>query len=115
MLKTEAAWPSLTLEEWAPTQSTLHRWTQMVGKTRLALAPMQNHWWQVVLYVTDRGLTTSPMPYNGSTFDVSFDFIDHKMVALTSDGHARSIPLAPRSAADFYADYTSLLRSLDIV
>ena len=114
MLKTEAAWPSLTLDEWAPTQSTLHRWTQMVGKTRLALAPMQNHWWQVVLYVTDRGLTTSPMPYNGRTFDVSFDFIDHKLVALTSDGDERSIPLAPRSVADFYADYTSMLRSLDI-
>jgi len=114
MLKTETAWPRLTLDEWAPTQSTLHRWTQIVGKTRLALAPMQNHWWQVVLYVTDRGLTTSPIPYDGRTFDVNFDFVDHKLVALTSDGDQRSIPLAPRSVADFYREYNAMLRSLDI-
>ena len=114
MLKTETAWPRLTLDEWAPTQSTLHRWTQIVGKTRLALAPMQNHWWQVVLYVTDRGLTTSPIPYDGRTFDVNFDFVDHKLVALTSDGDQRSIPLAPRSVADFYREYNGMLRSLDI-
>jgi hypothetical protein len=79
-------WPRLTLDEWAPTQTTLHRWTQMVGKTRLALAPMQNHWWQVVLYVTERGLTTSPIPYDGRTFDISFDFTGHKLIARTSDG-----------------------------
>src|SRR6266566_2256060 len=114
MLKTETAWPKLTLDEWAPTQSTLHRWTQIVGKTRLALAPMQNHWWQVVLYVTDRGLTTSPIPYNGRTFDINFDFVDHKLVAQTSDGDERSIPLAPRSVADFYREYLAMLRSLDI-
>jgi hypothetical protein len=112
--KATAVWPSLALEEWAPTQTTLQRWTQMVGKTRLALAPMQNHWWQVVLYVTDRGLTTSPIPYNGRTFEVNFDFVDHKLVALTSDGDERVIPLAPRSVADFYADYLSMLGSLDI-
>src|SRR4051812_31859451 len=114
MLRTETAWPALALEEWAPTQTTLHRWTQIVGKTRLALAPMQNHWWQVVLYVTDRGLTTSPIPYNGRTFEINFDFIDHQLVALTSDGDELSIPLAPRSVADFYAEYKSMLRSLDI-
>lgn len=114
MLKTETAWPRLTFDEWAPTQSTLHRWTQIVGKTRLAFAPMENHWWQVVLYVTDRGLTTSPIPYNGRTFDLSFDFVDHRLVALTSDGDERSITLAPRSVADFYSEYMSMLRSLDI-
>ncbi len=114
MLKTEMAWPRLALHEWAPTQSTLHRWAQIVGKTRLALAPMQNHWWQVVLYVTDRGLTTSPIPYNGRTFDINFDFVDHKLVAQTSDGDERSIPLAPRSVADFYREYLAMLRSLDI-
>ncbi len=114
MLKTETAWPRLTLDEWAPTQSTLHRWTQIVGKTRLALAPMQNHWWQVVLYVTDRGLTTSPIPYNGRTFDVSFDFVDHRLVTLTSDGDERSIPLAPQSVADFYREYMSMLHALEI-
>jgi hypothetical protein len=114
MLKTETAWPKLSLDEWAPTQTTLHRWTQIVGKTRLALAPMQNHWWQVVLYVTDRGLTTSPMPYHGGTFDISFDFVGHRLVALTSDGDERSIPLVARSVADFYAEYMSMLHSLDI-
>ena len=114
MLKTETAWPNLALDEWSPTQLTLHRWTQMVGKTRLALAPMQNHWWQVTLYVNDRGLTTSPIPYNGRTFDLSFDFIDHKLVALTGDGDERSISLAPRSVSDFYREYMSMLRSLDI-
>jgi hypothetical protein len=115
MLKTETKWPRLTLEEWAPTQTTLHRWTQMVGKTRLALAPMQNHWWQVVLYVTDRGLTTSPIPYtDGRSFDISFDFTNHKLVARTSDGDLRTLPLAPRSVADFYDDYMSMLRSLGV-
>jgi len=114
MLQTEAAWPRLALADWAPTQSTLHRWTQIVGKTRLALAPMQNHWWQVVLYVTDRGLTTSPIPYKGRTFDVSFDFVEHKLVALTSDGDLRTLPLAPRAVADFYLEYLDMLRSLDI-
>ena len=108
-------WPQLTLDEWAPTQTTLHRWTQMVGKTRLALAPMQNHWWQVVMYVTDRGLTTSPIPYDdGRTFDVNFDFNDHKLTARTSDGDTRTLPLVPQSVADFYAEYMSMLRSLGI-
>jgi len=112
--KSMAAWPALTLDEWAPTQTTIHRWTQIAGKTRLALAPMQNHWWQVVLYVTDRGLTTSPIPYNGRTFDVSFDFVDHKLVTLTSDGDERTIPLAAKSVAEFYREYMEMLRSLDI-
>ena len=109
-----AAWPSLGLDEWADTQSTLHRWTQIAGKTRLALAPMQNHWWQVVLYVTSRGLTTSPIPYNDGSFEVSFDFTDHKLIAETSDGDVATLPLAPRSVADFYAEYMSLLQSLGI-
>jgi hypothetical protein len=114
VLKTATRWPALTLDEWAPTQTTLQRWIQIVGKTRLALAPMQNHWWQVVLYLTDRGLTTSPIPYNGRTFDVSFDFVWHQLVTLTSDGDHRVMPLAPQSVADFYADYIGMLRSLDI-
>ncbi|HCU11631.1 MAG TPA: hypothetical protein DGB72_05860 [Gemmatimonadetes bacterium] len=107
-------WPKLTLDEWAPTQTTLHRWTQMVGKTRLALAPMQNHWWQVVMYVTERGLTTSPIPFDGRTFDVSFDFTNHKLVARTSDGDTRALPLIAQSVADFYEAYMSMLRSLGI-
>ena len=108
------AWPRLGLDEWAPTQTTLQRWTQIVGKTRLALAPMQNHWWQVVLYVTERGLTTSPIPYDARTFDVSFDFASHKLIARTSDGESRTIPLVAQSVADFYAAYMEMLRSLGI-
>ena len=108
------AWPRLGLADWAPTQTTLQRWTQIVGKTRLALAPMQNHWWQVVLYVTERGLTTSPIPYDGRTFDVSFDLTNHKLIARTSDGEVRTLPLVAQSVADFYASYMAMLSSLGI-
>ena len=111
---TTTAWPQLTLDEWAPTQTTLQRWTQIVGKTRLALAPMQNHWWQVVLYLTGNGLTTSPIPYGEREFEVEFDFIDHALVIRTSDGDTRSLQLQPHSVADFYAEYMSLLRTLGI-
>jgi len=107
-------WPKLTLDEWAPTQTTLHRWTQIVGKTRLALAPMQNHWWQVVLYVTERGLTTSPIPYDRRTFDVSFDFNDHVLIARTSDGDSDVLELPGLSVGDFYSRYLSMLRTLGI-
>ncbi len=111
---TIAAWPRLTLDEWSDTQTTLHRWAQIVGKTRLALAPMQNHWWQVTLYVTSRGLTTSPIPTGGHTFEVDFDFIDHTLLIRTNEGETGIVPLVARSVADFYADYMSVLRSLDI-
>ena len=114
LIKSKAAWPRLPLDQWADTQTTLHRWAQMMGKTRLALAPMQNHWWQVVLYVTSRGLTTSPIPYHGRTFEISFDFTDHQLIAETSDGDRRALALEPRSVADFFAAYKELLRSLDI-
>ena len=108
-------WPRLTLDDWAATQTTLHRWTQIVGKTRLALAPMQNHWWQVVLYVTERGLTTSPIPYeDGRTFDVSFDFTEHKLIVSTSEGDVGTLPLVAQSVADFFAAYKAILGSLGI-
>src|SRR6478752_8905740 len=106
--------PELDLNDWAPTQTTLHRWAQIVGKTRLAFAPMQNHWWQVVLYVTSRGLTTSPIPYKDRTFEVSFDFTDHQLIAETSEGDRRTIPLEARSVADFYADYRATLETLGV-
>ena len=109
-----AAWPHLPLSDWADTQTTLHRWTQIVGKTRLALAPMQNHWWQVALYVTARGLGTSPMPYAKGNIELEFDFLDHQLVARTSDGVTKSIALAPRSVADFYKDYLGLLAALGV-
>ena len=99
------AWPALPLDSWRDTYETLHMWTQIVGKTRLALAPMENHWWQVALYVTERGLTTSPIPSGDRTFAVDFDFLKHNLSVRTSDGAARTLPLEPRSVADFYADY----------
>src|SRR3954454_10660679 len=105
--KAMPAWPALPLTDWAETQTTVHRWTQIVGKTRLAFAPMQNHWWQVVLYVTDRGLTTSPIPYEGRSFDISFDLVNHRVIARTSDGNTRTMPLVARAVADFYAEYMS--------
>ena len=81
-------WPSLVLEEWLPTYATLHRWAQIVGKTRLSLAPFENHWWHCALYVTARGLTTSPMPHRGGVLEIEFDFLDDLLVARTSDGDA---------------------------
>ena len=108
----DEAWPSIPFESWRDTCATLHMWTQIVGKTRLALAPMENHWWQVTLYVTPRGLTTLGMPAGERTFSVDFDFLDHKLRILTSDNAVRELALAPRPVADFYAEYLDALRSL---
>jgi len=113
-LRSAEAWPRLPLAEWQPTYETLHRWLQIIGKTRLALAPMQNHWWQTPLYVTARGLGTSPIPYRNQEFEIELDFIDHMLVVRTSDGVIRTLPLEPQSVADFYLEYRSLLRSLGI-
>jgi hypothetical protein len=108
-------WPSLPLAEWQDTYATLHLWTQVVGKIRLAQAPLINHWWQVPLYVTARGLTTSPMPYGARSFQIDFDFIDHRLVIACSDGQTASLPLAPRSVAAFYRKVMALLATLGIV
>src|SRR5438270_2030681 len=94
-------WPSLPLEEWKDTYATLHMWTQMVGKVRLTLSPKVNHWWQVPLYVTPRGLTTTAIPYKARSFEIDFDFLDHQLIIKTSDGVTKTIPLVPRSVADF--------------
>jgi hypothetical protein len=107
-------WPELPLAEWQDTYATLHMWTQIVGKTRLALAPMQNHWWQVALYLTPRGLTTSAIPDGRRSFAVDFDFIDHRLRIEVSDGTTRQLPLRARPVADFYADYLAALRALGI-
>ena len=107
-----ADWPSLPLSEWRDTYDTLHMWMQIVGKTRLALAPAENHWWHVPLYVTARGLTTSPMPYGPGVVEVAFDFVDHRLVVETSDGTHKSIALRPQPVADFYQEYLRLLDSL---
>ena len=106
--------PELDLTEWADTQTTVHRWAQIVGKTRLEFAPMQNHWWQVVLYVTSRGLSTSAIPYEGRTFEVAFDFINHELVIVTSDGETRTMQLRARSVAEFYDEYLATLRSAGV-
>src|SRR5947209_16557321 len=106
--------PELDLNEWANTQTTLHRWLQIVGKTRLEFAPMQNHWWQVVLYVTSRGLSTSPIPCEGRTFEVAFDLTNHELVIVTSDGETRAMALRARSVAEFYDEYLATLRSVGV-
>ena len=107
-------WPPLPLEEWADTYATLHLMTQVVGKVRLACAPMVNHWWQVPLYVTARGLTTSALPHGAQTFQLDFDFIDHSLNIAVGDGARRSLALRPRSVADFYREVMDALRTLGV-
>src|SRR5450755_2166720 len=96
------AWPELRIADWRDTYATLHLCVQIVGKIRLALAPKLNEWWNVPLYVTTRGLTTSPMPYRGRTLSIDFDFIEHRLLIQDSDGHQRTLPLVPRSVGAFY-------------
>jgi hypothetical protein len=107
-------WPALPFGEWRETLATLHMWTQVVGKVRLAQAPHVNHWWQVPLYVTPSGLTTSPVPFGRRTFQIDFDFIDHRLVIETSGGDSRELMLAPRTVADFYGEFVSLLKELGL-
>jgi Family of unknown function (DUF5996) len=110
----ERAWPLLNWPDWQDTGETLHRWTQIVGKVRMACTPMMNHWWQVALYVTSRGLTTSPIRYGAQSFDVTFDFIDHSLVIETSQGAREVFPLEPMSVAEFYSKFLAHLRRLGI-
>ena len=107
-------WPALPLAEWRDTYATLHRWLQMVGKTRLALAPMQNHWWQVTLYLTSRGMSTSPMPCGDRSVDVELDFLQHRLIVRTSDGDTRLLSLEPCPVAEFYREYIDALQTLGI-
>jgi hypothetical protein len=111
---TAELWPPLPYEDWKDTYETLHMWTQIVGKVRMELSPFVNHWWHVTFYVTARGLTTSPIPYRGSTFEVDFDFIDHNLFIQTSEGASKAMPLISRSVADFYREFMEALRSLNI-
>ncbi len=108
------AWPALPLDQWKDTCATLHMWTQIVGKVRLALTPLQNHWWNVPLYVNSRGLTTSPIPYRNAPFELRFDFIDHQLVLQASDGSRKTLALVPRSVADFYHEVLGILASAGI-
>ncbi|MGH9715644.1 MAG: DUF5996 family protein [Candidatus Acidiferrales bacterium] len=110
----EEAWPALPLSEWQATRDTLHMWTQVVGKVRLALAPHVNHWWQATLYVTARGLSTSAIPCGRGIFEVEFDFISHALQIRTSWDQARMMPLAPVTVAEFYRNFMASLESLGI-
>jgi hypothetical protein len=101
--------PALPLGEWESTYRTLHMWTQIVGKIRLSLAPLQNHWWNAALYVSTRGLTTSPIPYQGRAFELEFDFIHHLLAIRTSDGGERALKLSAKSVAAFYRELFSAL------
>lgn len=107
-------WPELPYEAWKDTYATLHRYCQIIGKVRLALAPMTNHWWQVPLYVTARGLTTSPIPFARGIFEVDFDFILNELLIRTSDDRIRVRLLEPRPVDEFYRDIMATLRSLGI-
>ena len=107
-------WPSLPLEAWTDTYATLHLWTQVVGKVRLVQSPPINHSWHTTLYVTARGLTTSPIPHGGRTFQIDFDFIDHQVIVQASDGSAAHFALEPQSVATFYARLMQALDSLGL-
>jgi len=107
-------WPDLTLSEWQDTRDTLHMWTQVVGKVRLALEPMINHWWQVTLYVSARGLTTSIMPAGDRGLEIEFDFIDHVLDLRATDGQRRQVPLEPRSVASFYQATMAALADIGV-
>jgi hypothetical protein len=110
----ETHWPALPLDQWKDTCATLHMWTQIAGKIRLALTTVSNHWWNVPLYIGTRGLTTSPIPYRSGPFELIFDFIDHRFILQICDGSRRSIPLRALSVADFYREVMSLLQSAGI-
>jgi hypothetical protein len=105
-------WPALPYDEWHDTRDTLHMYTQVVGKIRLALSPFEPQWANVPLYVTARGLTTSPVPDGPRTFDVEFDLVDHRLVLRASDGGSEQLPLRPQAVADFYADVMAALARL---
>ena len=111
---THTAWPELPLSAWKDTYATLHLWTQIVGKIRLAQTPWLNQSWHVVFYATPRGLTTSLIPYGDRSFQLDFDFIDHVLLVSTSDGQKKEIGLFPRSVADFYAEVMRSLAELGI-
>lgn len=107
-------WPALPFEGWEPTYATLHLWTQIVGKIRLTRTPWINHSWHVPLYVTPSGLTTGPVPHGDRSFEIEFDFIDHRLRIRTSDGETRALRLRPQPVAEFHSDLMSSLEDLDL-
>jgi len=109
-----AAWPPLPLAEWRATRDTLHLWMQIVGKLRLATTPLINHWWNTTVFLTARGITTTPMPYGDGAFEINFDFVDHRLLLDTSWGNQRTLKLHPETCADFYEDLMKLLAGAGI-
>jgi Family of unknown function (DUF5996) len=107
-------WPDLTYSAWRETLATLHLWTQIVGKIRLALTPWLNHSWQTPLYVTARGLGASPIPIGTEIFEIEFDFVDHRLSVRTSKGAERSLPLQPQAVADFFSATVDVLASVGV-
>ena len=107
-------WPALPLDQWKDTYATLHMWTQIVGKVRLSLTPRTNHWWNVAFRVTSRGLTSTPIPYDNRSFEVTFDFIAHELVLQMSDGERWSMPLKAQSVAEFYRAFQRMLSDASI-
>ena len=114
MASDDAEWPALDYAAWQDSCTTLHLWTQIVGKIRMAHAPAVNHWWHVPLYLTSRGLTTSPMPYGGRSFQIDFDFIGHQLLIAASDGRGDRFALTPCSVAQFHKELMERLRALDL-
>ena len=110
----DPAWPALPLKEWEATRATLHMWAQIAGKVRLALAPRINHWWEATFYINSRGFTTSAIPYGAGVFEIQFDFLRHVVEIKSCDGPVKTLPLAPRSVADFYREFVNALDSLGI-
>jgi Family of unknown function (DUF5996) len=109
------SWPELKWSNWQSTADTLHMWTQIVGKTRLALSPLQAHWWNVPLYVSARGLSTSAMPCGSEMLEIEFDFVSHNLLFRISSGASLSLPLRAQTVADFYAEYQRGLAVLGVL
>jgi Family of unknown function (DUF5996) len=109
-----AIWPELHYASWRETATTLQLWTQIVGKVRLTLTPWLNHGWHVPLYVTARGLGTSQIPVGNEILEIEFDFISHRLVARTSRGEERELPLEPQTVADFYRRVVNLLNGIGV-
>lgn len=106
--------PALPFDSWSDTLATVHMWTQIVGKVRLKLCPLINHWWNVPFYMSARGMTTAAMPYQHGTVEIRFDFIDHKLLLETSEGHRIELPLRAQSVADFYKDFMAALSKMGV-
>ena len=107
-------WPELNWKDWSETADTLHMWTQIVGKTRLALSPLQAHWWNVPLYVSARGLSTAAMPYGNELLEIEFDFVSHDLRFRLSDGSSLTKPLRAQPVAEFYRDYERSLAAIGV-